>query len=72
MATYLATSASIPVLRRRFATADSFRTPGGVAIPVAATVVGLGLLASASWTDLVAGALAALAGAVIYLLRRSD
>jgi amino acid transporter len=72
LVTYLATTASIPVLRRRFARADSFRLPGGAAIPAAATVVGLGLLASASSTDLIAGGLAALAGAVIYLLRRSD
>ena len=72
LVTYLATTASIPVLRRRFADEGSFRLPGGAAIPTAATVVGLVLLASASWADLAAGALAAVVGAVVYAFRRKD
>jgi len=69
---YLATSAAVPILRRRYATADLFRLPGGVTIPVAATFVGLGLLASASWANLMAGACAVLVGGVVYSLRRRD
>ncbi len=68
--TYLTTTASIPILRGRLATSDSFRLPGGAAIPVAATAVSLGLLASASLVELGAGALAALVGAVVYAFRR--
>jgi amino acid transporter len=70
LATYLSTTAAVPVLRRRFATDRSFRLPGGVAIPAAATVVSLGLLASASWSDLAAGALALGAGGIAYAFRR--
>jgi len=67
---YVATTTAVPVLRRRESSAGGFRLPGGVAIPVAATIVSLGLLASASWANLLAGAVALGLGGVIYLLRR--
>lgn len=67
---YLGTTSAIPVLRRKFPATEGFRLPGGTLIPVAATVVGLGFLASASWTNLLAGAAAAAVGGVIYSLRR--
>jgi amino acid transporter len=67
---YLGTTSAIPVLRRKYPTTDGFRIPGGISIPVAATVVGLGLLASASWTNLLAGAAAAVIGGIIFALRR--
>jgi amino acid transporter len=70
--TYLGTTAAIPILRRRFASAGGFRLPGGALIPVAATAVGVGLLASASWTNLLAGAAAAAVGGVVYSLRRRE
>ena len=69
---YVATAAAVPILRRRFATDASFRLPGGAAIPIAAVIVGLALLASASWTQLAAGAVALAIGAVIYLFRRRE
>jgi amino acid transporter len=69
---YVATAAAIPVLRRRHAGKGGFKLPGGPVIPVAAIVVSLGLLASASWVNLLAGIVAALVGAVIYLLRRNS
>jgi len=69
---YVATAAAIPVLRRRHAGKGGFKLPGGPMIPVAAIIVSLGLLASASWVNLLAGAVAGLVGAVIYLLRRKD
>ncbi len=67
---YVATTTAVPVLRRRESSAGGFRLPGGVAIPVAATIVSLGLLASASWANLLAGAAALAAGGLIYLFRR--
>jgi APA family basic amino acid/polyamine antiporter len=70
LVTYIGTAAAVPVLRRRPAAAESFRLPGGPAIPAIATVVGLGLLANASWLNLAAAGAAALVGVVIYLLRR--
>jgi amino acid transporter len=70
LVTYIGTAAAVPVLRRRPAAAESFRLPGGPAIPAIATVVGLGLLANASWINLAAAGAAALVGVVIYLLRR--
>jgi amino acid transporter len=72
LVTYIGTTAAVPVLRRRYATADTFRLPGGALVPVGATVVGVGLLASASWVNLVAGAAAAVIGGVIYALRRTE
>lgn len=72
--TYLGTATSVLVLRRRHGDrAGALQLPGGPLIPVAATVLSLGLLASASRTNLVAAALALLAGAVIYRFwRRAD
>ena len=67
---YLGTTSAIPVLRHKYPATEGFRLPGGTLIPAAATVVGLGLLASASWTNLLAGAAAAAIGGVIYALRR--
>jgi amino acid transporter len=67
---FVATTIAVPVLRRRSPSSDGFRLPGGAAIPVAATVVSLGLLASASWTNLLAGAVALAIGGLIYLSRR--
>ena len=46
--------------------------PGGPLIPAAAIVVSLGLLASASWSNLLAGIVAAAVGAVFYFFRRID
>jgi hypothetical protein len=42
------------------------RLPGGPLIPLAATLLSLGLLASAGVANLVAAAIALLAGALIY------
>jgi amino acid transporter len=72
LVTYLGTTAAVPVLRRRDPTGDGFRLPGGALIPACATAVGLGLLASASRADLIAGAGAAAIGGLVYALRRAD
>ena len=66
---YASTAASVPVLRRRRGE-GSLRLPGGPVIPIAAVLVCVGLAASATLQNLVAGAIAAVAGAVIYALRR--
>ena len=69
--TYVGTAASVVVLQRRQAGhPDAMRLPGGALIPVAAIVLSLGLLASASIANLVAGAIALAIGAVIYRFRR--
>lgn len=68
---YVSTTMAVPVLRRGRKTAGGFRLPGGMAIPIAATIVSLGLLASASLENLLAGAAALAVGAVIFLLRRN-
>jgi amino acid transporter len=69
---YVATTTAVPVLRRRFPSGTGFRLPGGATVPIAATVVSLGLLASASWKDLFAGAVALTVGGLIYGLRRDS
>jgi len=71
LATYMGTAAAVPILRRRFgAHPDAVRLPGGLAIPVAALLLTLGLLASARGENLVAAAVALAIGALIYRFRR--
>ena len=67
MATYMGTSASVIVLRRkRPTTARTVRLPGGPLIPIASLLVCLVFLSSATWRSLVSGAIALAVGAVIY------
>lgn len=72
--TYIGTAVAVLVLRRRHGDRPgALQLPGGALIPIAATVLSLGLLASASLQNLVAGAIALLLGAVIYRFwRRRD
>lgn len=64
---YVAVSVSVLVLRKRHGGREgALRLPGGPLIPVAATVLSLALLASAGIYNLIAGALALLAGVLIY------
>ncbi len=71
LATYLGTAASLPVLRRRFSgQAGAWRLPGGAAIPAAAGLVCLGLAATATPKNLLAGAAALVVGLAVFLLRR--
>jgi amino acid transporter len=71
LATYIGTAAAVPVLRRRRpSTARGFRLPGGVAIPLAALLVCLVFLSSATLQNLLAGAIALAVGALIYVSRR--
>jgi amino acid transporter len=72
--TYIGTAVAVLVLRRRHGDRPgALQLPGGALIPIAATVLSLGLLASASLQNLVAGAIALLLGAAIYRFwRRRD
>ena len=72
--TYIGTAVAVLVLRRRHGDRPgALQLPGGALIPVAATVLSLGLLASASLQNLVAGAIALVLGAAIYRFwRRRD
>jgi amino acid transporter len=64
---YLATAVAVLVLRKRHGQREgAMRLAGGPAIPIAATVLSLALLASAGIANLVAAAIALLAGALIY------
>jgi amino acid transporter len=65
--TYSGTAASLLVLQRRFAQRPgAVRLPGGPAIPLAALLLSLLLMASATGQNLVAAAAALAAGALIY------
>lgn len=71
LTTYIGTAAAVPVLRRRLGhQANALRLPGGPLIPIAALVVSLAFLVSATWQNLLAGAIALVAGALIYHFRR--
>ena len=72
MATYIGPVAAVPVLRRRFPDEQrAVRLPGGYVIPVAALLLCLVFLASATWTNLLAGVVALLVGLAVYKLRRT-
>ena len=64
----ITTAAAVLELRRRDDV--GVRLPGGAAIPVAALLLSVGLLASATPGNLVAAGLALVAGAVVYRFRR--
>lgn len=69
---YIGTALSVLVLRRRHGhRPDVLQLPGGAAIPVIALLLSLGLLASATWRNLVSAAVALLIGALIYRFRRA-
>lgn len=71
MATYIGTAAAVPVLRRKLpATRRTLRLPGGPTIPIAALLVCLVFLSSATAKNLIAGGIALAVGAVIYLAGR--
>ena len=67
LVTYITTALAVIVLQRRHGDREqALQLPGGMLIPVVATIVSLGLLASASLENLLAGAAALVAGALIY------
>ncbi len=68
LCTYITTAAAVLVLRR---TGRGLSLPGGPAIPVAALLLSVALLASATPRNLAAAAVALLAGAVVYRFRRA-
>lgn len=64
---YLATTLAVLALRKRHGHRDSaLKLPGGPTIPIAATLLSLGLLASAGVVNLVAAVIALVIGALIY------
>jgi APA family basic amino acid/polyamine antiporter len=68
---YIGTCLSLLVLRKRYGhRPGALQLPGGPAIPLAALLVSLGLLASASVSNLIAAAVALAVGAAIYFLQR--
>lgn len=72
LCTYIVTAGSVLVLRRTHGQREgALQLPGGALIPVLAALLAVGLLASASWRNLLAGAIALLAGAVLYRFRRA-
>jgi amino acid transporter len=71
LTTYIGTAAAIPILRRKMhAPPGAFRLPGGAIIPTLAILLSLAFLLSASWWNLLAGAIALAVGWFIYRHRR--
>ncbi len=69
MATYIGTAGAVLVLRRKMPDAPRrIRLPGGPAIPVAALLVCALFLSSATSKNAIAGGIALVVGAVIYLV----
>jgi amino acid transporter len=69
MATYIGTAASVPVLRAKMPDAPRrIRLPGGPIIPVAALLVCALFLTSATLKNAIAGVIALIVGAIIYVV----
>lgn len=72
LSTYIGTAAAVPFLRKKFPRTESTVVlPGGPLIPILALVLSLGLLASATAGNLLAGLAGLVIGAVLYAMRRS-
>jgi amino acid transporter len=70
LATYIGTAASVPVLRRKLpATPRTIRLPGGPLIPIAALAICVVFLSAATLKNWIAGGIALVIGAAIYLFR---
>ena len=67
---YASTCVSLLVFRARGGERPSFTVPGGPIVPVAATLLCAGLVATSSALHLALGAAALAAGCLLYLLRR--
>jgi APA family basic amino acid/polyamine antiporter len=71
LATYLGTAAAVPVLRRKLGSRPgAFRLPGGIAVPVAASLLCVVFAASATPRDLIAGGAALVVGLAVFALRQ--
>ncbi|MFY9824327.1 MAG: APC family permease [Thermoanaerobaculia bacterium] len=70
LATYFGTALAVPVLRRKLAKEPAVRLPGGPVIPIAAAILCVVFAASAEAKNLVAGAVALAAGALIFYFWR--
>ena len=70
LATYFGTALAVPVLRRKLPREGAVRLPGGPVIPVAAALLCVVFALSAKKENLIAGALALVAGGLIYFLWR--
>jgi amino acid transporter len=69
--TYMATSAALPVLRRKMPDAQRwFRVPGGPLIPIAAIAISIWLLAGSTGAQIAISAATLAAGALWYGCRR--
>ncbi|WP_420008765.1 APC family permease [Xanthomonas sacchari] len=70
---YIGTAAAVLVLARRYRDRPgALRLPGGPLIPLAALLLTLALLLSASWQNLAAAGVALLVGALFYRFPRKD
>ena len=71
LSTYIGTAAAVPFLRKKFPrTETTVVLPGGPLIPILALALSLGLLASATSGNLLAGLAGLVIGAVLYAFRR--
>jgi len=70
LATYFGTALAVPVLRRKLAKEPAVRLPGGPVIPIAAAILCVVFAASAEAKNLIAGAVALVAGALIFYFWR--
>jgi amino acid transporter len=68
--TYVSSAVALIILRRKFQSPDTFRIPGGAAVPVITIFVSLFLLTAATREQWIAGIIALLVGFLLYFVAR--
>ncbi len=63
---YVATCASVPVLRRQGGHTEGFRLPGGALVPALAVLTSIAIIFGADRVSLASGAVALIVGALLY------
>ena len=72
MITYIGSALALILLRRRIPSPETFRVPGGVAIPVLTILLSIFLLTAATAQQWIAGICALAAGFVLYFFARKS
>jgi basic amino acid/polyamine antiporter, APA family len=72
LVTYIGSALALIVLRKKIPSPDTFRLPGGPAIPILTILLSLFLLTAATREQWIAGIIALIVGLILYLFARKS